>query len=181
MTMRLLVFGSRNLTARHLGVMRRFILAAVLYRWNEERGPIPLERILAARDSHDIAGMVPDDARFCEGVLWLHHGDGPPGRTPGAVGADKLAEVAASLEWPETRRVKRFPPNPEGGETWAHAAARRNAEMVATRPDVALCLHENLDMSKGSAMTAEFLKRAGIGYRYVRVTGAGAVVSVEDR
>lgn len=179
--MKLLVFGSRNLTARHLPVMRKFVLAAVLYRWSEERGPIPLERILAARTSNDLAGMVPDDARFHEGTLWLIHGDGPPGKTPGAVGADKLAEVAASLEWPDTRRCKRFPPNPVGDETWAQAAARRNAEMVAMKPDAALCFHENLDMSKGSAMTADFLRRAGIGYRYVRVTGAGAVVSVEDR
>lgn len=182
--MRVLVFGSRNLTARHLPVMRKFILAAVLYRWDEERGPIPLERILSARDSHDIGGMVPDDARFTEGTIWLIHGDGPPGKTPGAIGADKLAEVAASLEWPDTRRCKRFPPNvgPDATrEEWAQAARDRNLAMVAMRPDVALCFHENLDMSKGSAMTADFLNRASIGYRYVRVSGVGAVVSVEDR
>lgn len=179
--MRVLVFGSRNITARHLPVMRRFILASALYRWSEDRGPIPLERVLAATSSDDIAGMVPDDARFHEGVLWLIHGDGPPGKTPGAIGADKLAEVAASLEWPATRRVRRFPPNPEGAETWAQAAARRNAEMVAMRPDVSLCFHENLDMSRGSAMTAEFLKRAGLTFTYCRVSGAGELLGVERR
>lgn len=180
--MKLCVFGSRNLTARHLPVMRRFILAEVLYLCRGDRAePIPVERILAARRSDDLAGMVPDDARFHEGVLWLHHGDGPPGKAPGAMGADKLAEVAASLEWPDTRRVKRFPPEQQGAESWGQAAARRNAAMVAARHDRALCFHENLDMSKGSAMTAEFLKRAGIGFRYVRVSSAGAVVSVEER
>jgi hypothetical protein len=182
MTLRLLVFGSRNLTARHLGVMRRFILAEALYLSRGDRAaPIPVERILAAQSSDDLADLVPDDARFCEGTIWLYHGDGPPGRPPGAIGADKLSEVAASLEWTETRRVKRFPPEQQDGESWGQAAARRNAEMVAMRPDRALCFHENLDMSKGSAMTADFLQRAGVRFRYVRLTSAGAVVSVEDR
>jgi hypothetical protein len=182
MTLRLLVFGSRNLTARHHAVMRRFILAEALYLSRGDRAaPIPVERILAAQSSDDIAGLVPDDARFHDGVLWLVHGDGPPGRPPGAIGADKLAEVAASLEWPETRRVKRFPPVQQDGETWAQAAARRNRAMVDAKPDRALCFHENLDMSKGSAMTADFLQRAGVRFRYVRLTSAGAVVSVEDR
>lgn len=151
---RLLVFGSRNLTARHLPVMRDYMELARLQ--SEE-------------------WWTPGD-----GVL-LIHGDGPPGKTPGAVGADKLAEVAASLEWPDTRRCRRFPPTLIGDESWAQAAGRRNAEMVALRPDRALCFHENLDMSKGSSITAECLKRAGIPFRYVRLSGAGAVLSVEER
>jgi len=114
-------------------------------------------------------------------AIHLIHGDGPPGKTPGAVGADKLAEVAASLEWPDTRRCRRFPPEPGDGESWGVAAARRNAAMVAMRPDRALCFHTDLDRSKGSAMTAEFLTRAGLGYRYVRLSGAGEVLSVEER
>lgn len=180
--MKLLVFGSRNLTARHLPIMRRFILAeALYYTRGDSGGPIPLELIQRARTSDDIAGLVPDDARFNGGPLWLVHGDGPPGKTPGAIGADKLAEVAASLEWPDTRRCRRFPPTPVGDESWARAAGRRNAEMVALKPYRALCFHENLDMSKGSSITAECLKRAGIPFRYVRVSGAGAVLSVEER
>lgn len=152
--MKLLVFGSRNLTARHLRAMRAFMA---------------LDRLVS--DGWSQSG---------ESVL-LIHGDGPPGKTPGAIGADKLAEVAASLEWPDTRRVRRFPPTPVGDESWAQAAGRRNAEMVALKPDRALCFHENLDMSKGSSITAECLKRAGIAFRYVRLSGAGAVLSVEER
>jgi hypothetical protein len=152
--MKLLCFGSRNLTARHLPAMRSFLA---------------LDRL--AVDGWWTVGEP----------IQLIHGDGPPGRPPGAIGADKLAEVAASLEWPETRRVKRYHVTPEGGETWAHAAARRNRAMVDAKPDRALCFHENLDMSKGSAMTADFLQRAGVRFRYVRLTSAGAVVSVEDR
>lgn len=178
---RILVFGSRNLTARHLPVMRKFLLAEVLYCFENDMGPVPLEDILAATTSADLANMVPDDAEFHPGLLWLVHGDGPPGKTPGAIGADKLAEVAASLEWPDTRRVRRFPPTPVGDESWGAAAARRNAEMVALRPDRALCFHENLDASRGSIITAECLKRAGISFRYVRVASSGAVVTVEER
>lgn len=152
--MRLLVFGSRNLTAKHLPIMRTFL---------------SLDRM--AVEGWWTVGTP----------IQLIHGDGPPGKTPGAIGADKLAEVAASLEWPSTRRVRRFPPNPEGSETWAQAAARRNAEMVAMRPDVSLCFHENLDMSRGSAMTAEFLKRAGLSFTYIRVSGAGELLGVERR
>lgn len=151
---RILVFGSRNLTARHLNVLRDYMSMAKLAV----------------------------DGWWTQGdSLTLVHGDGPPGKSPGAIGADKLAEVAASLEWPDTRRVRRFPPTPVGDESWATAAARRNAEMVALKPDRALCVHENLDASRGSIITADCLKRAGIPFRYVRVSGAGAVVSVEER
>ena len=174
--MRLLVFGSRNLTARHLPAMRRYILASVLYSFEHDMGPVPLEWI-----DDSLASRVPDDAEFLPGPLFLLHGDGPPGKTPGAVGADKLAEVAASLEWPDTRRCRRFPPDQQEGESWGQAAARRNAAMVAMRPDRALCFHTDLDRSRGSAMTAEFLTRAGLHYRYVKLSNAGEVLTVEER
>lgn len=181
---RVLVFGSRNLTVRHLPVMRRFILAegmcAVDRRGDGGWCPIPLQTILDAESSDDIARMAPDDANYHERPL-LIHGDGPPGKKPGAIGADKLAEVAASLDWHVSRRVRRFPPEQQEGEAWGAAAARRNAAMVAQRPDRALCFHENLDMSKGSAMTAEFLARAGLHFRYVRVSQSGELLSVEER
>lgn len=187
---RLLVFGSRNLTARHLPAMRRFIAAESLWvtKWvrceeegsREVSGPLPLDLVMRARDSTDIQNLLPDDASR-HGSLLLIHGDGPPGKTPGAVGADKLAEVAASLEWPDTRRCRRFPPEQQEGESWGQAAARRNAAMVAMRPDRALCFHTDLDRSKGSAMTAEFLKKAGLGYRYVKLSSAGEVLAVEER
>lgn len=188
--MRILVFGSRNLTARHLPAMRRFIAAEALYTWetveSESEGwverfiPIPLDRILRATSSFDVQNFLPDDAALHSGLV-LIHGDGPPGKTPGAVGADKLAEIAASLEWPDTRRCRRFPPEQGEGESWGQAAARRNAAMVAMRPDRALCFHTDLDRSKGSAMTAEFLKRAGLGFRYIKLSSAGEVLAVEER
>lgn len=155
--MRLLVFGSRNLTARHLPIIR---------------GYLSLDR------------LIQEEWWQVDEALLLIHGDGPPGKTPGAIGADKLSEVAAALEWPDTRRGRRFPPDvgPDATrEEWAQAAARRNAAMVAAKPDRVLCFHENLDMSKGSAITADLLTRASIPFRYVRVSGAGEVVSVEDR
>lgn len=173
---RLLVFGSRNLTPKHLPAMRRFMLAEVLYSFENDMGPIPLDWI-----DDRLAHRVPDDAEFKPGFLYLIHGDGPPGKTPGAVGADKLAEIAASLEWPDTRRCRRFPPEQGEGESWGVAAARRNAAMVAMRPDRALCFHTDLDRSKGSAMTAEFLRKAGLGFRYIRLSNAGEVLAVEER
>lgn len=176
--MRLLVFGSRNLTARHLPAMRRFIAAEGCYVHNGQFGPVASELILSCRDSHDL--MSYNQIQFHD-ALTLLHGDGPPGKTPGAVGADKLAEVAASLEWPDTRRCRRFPPEHGEGESWGQAAARRNAAMVALRPDRALCFHTDLDRSRGSAMTADFLKRAGLGYRYIKLSSAGEVLTVEER
>lgn len=192
--MKVLVFGSRNLTARHLPAMRRFIAAEGLYKyqyiptkddtgegaWDERPMPLPLDLIMRARDSRDIQSLLPDDASL-HGSLVLIHGDGPPGKAPGALGADKLAEIAASLEWPDTRRCRRFPPEQAEGESWGQAAARRNAAMVARRPDRALCFHTDLDRSRGSSMTAEFLKKAGLGFRYVRLSGAGEVLTVEER
>lgn len=176
--MKVLVFGSRNLTARHLPAMRKFIAAEGCYVHDGQFGPVASDVILSCQTSDDLMGF--DQIQFHDGLV-LIHGDGPPGKTPGAVGADKLAEVAASLEWPDTRRCRRFPPDPAEGESWGVAAARRNAVMVAMRPDRALCFHTDLDRSRGSAMTAEFLTRAGIGYRYVKVSNAGEVLSVEER
>jgi len=189
---KVLVFGSRNLTARHLPAMRKFIATESMQKWvmledqNAPEGwverpmPLPLELIMRARDSGDIQSLMPDDAVGL-GRITLIHGDGPPGKTPGAVGADKLAEIAASLEWPDTRRCRRFPPEQGPDESWGQAAARRNAAMVALRPDRALCFHTDLDRSRGSAMTAEFLTKAGLHYRNVKLSNAGEVLTVEER
>ena len=83
--------------------------------------------------------------------------------------------------WPQRRKLRRYPATPEGTESWGQAAARRNAEMVAAKPHRVFCVHTNLDASKGSAMTSDMLKRAGIRFHLVTVTQAGAVVSVEER
>jgi hypothetical protein len=113
--------------------------------------------------------------------LILLHGDGPPGKVPGAIGADKLSELACMEGWPARRRLKRFPVEQRAGESWGQAAARRNAAMVAARPRRAYAIHTDLDASKGSSMTASFLTSAGIPYWYVRVRQSGELVSVEQR
>ena len=93
-----------------------------------------------------------------------------------------LAVLACMESWPDDRRRMRwFPPEPQGDETWAQAAGRRNREMVETRPDRAYCIHTDLDSSRGSSMTASLLTSAGISYWYIRVSQAGALVSVERR
>lgn len=176
---KILVFGSRSLTARHLPAMRWHMLAAASYTWTyrgteEVVSPIPLGWIgpeLRARE---------EDMRF-HSALTLIHGDGPPGKVPGCVGADRLSEIAASLEWPETRRVRRFPPEPMAGETWAAAAGRRNREMVDARPDFAICFHADPNLGRGSAITARLLTEAKIRWRLVLMKANGEIVKIEDR
>ena len=114
--------------------------------------------------------------------LHLLNGDGPPGaKVRGAVGADKLAVFACMETWPERRRVRWFPPEPKGGESWPQAAARRDVEMAEARPDRCYVIHENLDASRGSIITANALTRLGIPYSYLRVSPAGELVGVERR
>lgn len=177
---RVLVFGSRSLTAKHLPAMRWHMLAAIAYTWSwhgtEQRfNPIPLDWIGPELKRRE------EDMRLRSGPLTLIHGDGPPGKAAGSIGADKMAEIAASLEWPATRRVRRFPPEPHAGETWAAAAVRRNSEMVSMRPDFGLCFHTDPNLGRGSADTARKLKAAGLGFRLVLMSQAGAVLKVEDR
>lgn len=81
----------------------------------------------------------------------------------------------------EKRRMRWFPPEPQGDETWAQAAGRRNREMVEAKPERVYCVHTDLDSSKGSSITASLLTSAGIPCWYIRVTQAGAVASVEER
>ena len=155
--MRILVFGSRSLTAKHLPVVRHSV------------------RVVAS-------SMLDADGEWAvTAALVLVHGDGPPGRNPGSIGADKLSEIAASLSWPNGWRIRRFPPTPRQGETWAEAALRRNREMVAIKPDMALCFHTDPKLGVGSAYTARLLAEAGIPFRVILMKASGEVVSVEDR
>lgn len=174
--MRVLVFGSRNLTWKHLRMMRPLASHAAreacdLALW--------LEQAFQVARNDSLWGTVPELPE--SEPLVLLHGDGPPGRTPGAIGADKLAELACMEAWPERRRVRRFPVEQRPGESWGQAADRRNGEMVAARPHRAYCVHTDLDASKGSSITAGYLTAAGIPYWYVRVTPAGELVSVAQR
>lgn len=174
--MKILIFGSRSLNWRHLPVFR-----ALAFHARAEHPPhLPtwLPAVLANDDAPEWRQhQLPESE-----TLTLINGDGPPGKERGAVGADKLALLACMEGWPETkRRVRWFPPEPREGETWAQAAGRRNREMVAAKPDRVYAVHTSLDASRGSAMTAGFLREAGLPFWYIQVTQAGVVVAVEER
>lgn len=176
--MKVLIWGSRNLTSKHLPLFRGLARYAML------EVPPPLGAwILDAEDGAWRRPWLPDSS-----PLILFNGDGPPGsKVRGAVGADKLALLACMETWPERRRVRWFPPEPKRDatgkevETWAQAAARRDVEMAEARPDRAFCIHENLDSSRGSIITANALTRLGLRFHYLKVTPAGDLVSVEQR
>lgn len=151
--MRVLVFGSRNLTAKHV--------------------PSMVKRL------RKVAAMVARDDE-----LVLVHGDGPPGKsTPGAIGADKLSEVAALIAWwGRPWKVKRHPVEQQGDETWGQAAHRRNEAMAHTaKPVLAECFHTDAKLGKGSADTAALLHREGVGYHFTHLTTKGEVVAEEER
>lgn len=180
--MRVLIFGSRSLTWKHYDVMRHVATHATLaenvpYAAFVKRWTTPTNKLTAEEQAH-VHRWLPEDT-----VITLLNGDGPPGKERGAIGADKLAVFACMQGWwkYEKRRMRWFPPEPQGDETWAQAAGRRNRGMVETKPERVYCVHTDLDSSKGSSMTASLLKAAGIPFWYIRVTPAGAVVSVEER
>lgn len=179
--MKVLFFGTRNASPKWLEVMRLCVQHAAC------------EQDFSLKDwlESDHLSRV---AAFARRELWLVreqtplrflHGDGPPGEAkPGKgcpVGVDRLSEVAVVLEAPRHARVLRFPVQQAAGESWAMAAARRNQAMVKQLPDRAYCLHTDLDASKGSTITAGFLKAARLPFWYVRLTPAGKLVSVEER
>lgn len=167
--MRVLFFGSRSLTWKHLETMRALAFHALYAE------PPPLADFLAHLDVARLSPLPETES------LVLLHGDGPPGKNPGAIGADKLSEVACMERWPARRVLRRFPADPVGDESWGQAAARRNAAMVAAKPHRVYCCHTDLDASKGSAMTAGMLTRAGIRFFYTKVSMSGQVLSVEER
>lgn len=130
--MRLLVCGSRNLGAESLQFMARTILAA------------------ANPDLH----LVP---RFT-----LIHGDGPPGSRPGAIGADKLSELAALLSTQgEELSIKRFP------AAWKlhgpKAGPLRNQQMLDEgKPDLVLAFHTDPSLGRGTADMVRRARNAGV-------------------
>lgn len=178
--MRILIWGSRSLTWKHFGVMRAVALYASLSHVHDECGGVP--PLSVGLFPLLLAGGDDDWHRLPESEpLVLLHGDGPPGKTPGAVGADKLAEGACMLEWPERRRIRRFPVEQKEGETWGKAAARRDVAMAEARPDRAFCIHTDLDSSKGSIITARALTARRVGYWYVQTSASGSVLKVQKR
>lgn len=180
--MKILIFGSRSLTWKHYAAMSHIATHATLaenvpFAQFVERWTKP-GNLLTPEEADYRYPWHPENT-----VLTLLNGDGPPGKERGAIGADKLAVFACMQGWVKypRKRIRWFPPEPTAGETWAHAAARRNRQMVEEMPDRAYCVHSNLDASRGSSMTASFLREAGIPFWLVTVTLAGAVVSVEER
>lgn len=176
--MRVLMWGSRSLTWKHLPVMRAVARYATFVR-QPDLG-LWLPEALADADSRVWAEeWLPESE-----PLVLIHGDGPPGKTPGAVGADKLAEGACFLEWPERRVLRRYPVDAPPGAThqeWSRAAAKRDVAMADARPDRAFCIHTDLDSSKGSIITARALTARRIGYWYVQTSASGSVLKVQKR
>lgn len=149
--MTLLVFGSRNLGARHLRA-----LTSVLSR---------------------VAETVGQDVK-----LVLVHGDGPPGTQPGAIGADKLSEAAASMAWEgRPRSVRRFPANWK--QEGADAGPRRNRRMAqeTPKPYRAICFHMDPELGQGSKGMAYELRRAGVPYLLVLLGAQGEIIREEER
>jgi hypothetical protein len=169
--MRVMIFGSRSLTWKHLPIVRLVAVHAAM-----AQPPDLGDWLRSARGVPKLVEWLPDT----EPVILLH-GDGPPGGVPGAIGCDKLAELACMEAWPARRSLRRFPVEQRAGETWGQAAARRNGAMVAARPHRVYVVHTDLDSSKGSSMTAGFLTAAGIPYAYVRCKQSGELVGVEQR
>src|SRR5690606_41809521 len=102
--------------------------------------------------------------------LVLVHGAGPRGKQTGAIGADMLSEVAAHLAWRgRSRAVRRYPVEPGPTESWAQAAARRDAAMAHGPLAVAPCLHTDARLGRGTRLTAEALERRPAGSRYLLV------------
>jgi hypothetical protein len=183
--MKVLMFGSRALTWKHLPVFRALALhAALATGFHDEPGGVPLMSMDLLRFM--MRGGDDEWPRHRD-TMTLLNGDGPPGKGRGEVGADKLALLACMEKWSEERRrVRWFKPeeDPEykaGTVTWGQAAARRDVAMAEARPDRVYCVHTNLDASKGSIITARALTERGIRFWYARVTMAGDVVSVEER
>ena len=178
--MRVLIFGSRSLTWKHLPIFRAVALHSTLsLGFENEPGGVPAmsERLIG----HLMSGGDDEWPRH-EHHLVLINGDGPPGKERGAIGADKLAVLACMEGWREDRRrIRWFPPDPEAGETWGQAAGRRNRQMVEMQPHRSYCIHTDLDSSKGSSMTASMLTGRGQGFWYIRVSAVGGLLEVQRR
>lgn len=181
MSLRVLMWGSRSLTWRHLPVFRALALHSML-----DATDSPLPDLVSWIPS--VAGQTPDAFRLVTTTesLTLLNGDGPPGKERGAVGADKLALLAAMEAWPEAqRRVRWFKPEDlqakQPGLTWGQAAATRDVAMAEARPHRAYVVHTNLEASRGSIITARALHERGLAFWYVQVRPSGEVLAAEER
>ncbi len=172
--MNVLVIGSRSLSSKHLDVMRLVVRHAVA----AAAPPLPQWLKNAERYCGTFRPMP-----LSEGAsILLMHGDDRPSKRSGSIGAGKLAECAARVEWQGQWAVRRFPvEHAATEEPWEAAADRRNAAFVAAKPHRVYCVHPRLDSSGGSLATAKALTKAGIRFWHVQVTVGGGVIGVEER
>lgn len=183
-SLRVLMWGSRSLTWRHLPVFRALALHSTLSTgFHAEPGGVPLMSMDLLRF---LMGGGDDEWTRHGMPMCLLNGDGPPGKERGAVGADKLALLAAMEVWPEAqRRVRWYKPEDlqakQPGLTWGQAAAMRDIAMAEARPHRAYVVHTNLEASRGSIIAARALHERGLAFWYVHVKPSGDVVAVEER
>jgi hypothetical protein len=125
--MRILVFGSSSLTAKHLRVVREYL--------------------------RDLLEELPEGEKIV-----LTHTDRAPGKAKGAIGAARLAEVAAMDVWPnETRRLC------------------RTDDVFLYKLDRVFCFHTDPDLGKESSAMLERVKAKGLACRVILMSEAGEV------
>lgn len=178
---RVLIWGSRSLTWKHLHLFEDIAWHAVL------ANPWPLADFI----HHIHLSPAPKEGGpdFSEVPrVTLLNGDGPPGRSvPGAIGADHLAVFACMRKWhrQESRSIRWHRPESlqakQPGLSWAQAAAMRDVAMAQARPERAYCVHTDLDSSRGSIITANALTELGLPFWYVRCSAAGELLEVQLR
>lgn len=152
--MRVLVFGSRNLGARHLNAMVETLAWAVREAAAEEKLVL-------------VHGVGPRGKR--------------PGAI-GADMLSEVAALLAWRGRP--RGVRRVPVAPQAGESWAQAAARRNLAMVAMKTELSLCFHTDERLGRGSLITAQALEAnrpEGSRYLLVLLNEQGTILRKEQR
>lgn len=172
--MNVLIFGSRSLSSKHLTAMRLVMRHAVA------AAAPPLGQWL--ENSEGSCGLTRPVTLSTDASILLLHGDDIPSKRSGSIGAGKLADCAARVEWQGHWAVRRFPvEHAATEETWDAAADRRSAAFVAAKPHRIYCLHPRLDTSGGSLRTAKALTQAGIRFWHVQVTVGGGVIGVEER
>lgn len=174
---RALVFGSRSLTTRHLTIMRLVARHAMF-----EGSARPLADWMKMADNEERLWELRPLRLHDGGSFLLMHADDMPSRRSGAIGAAKLAECAARIEWAGQWTSRRFSVEHDVGvEKYEVAEERRNAAIIAAKPNRIYCVHPHLDKPGASLNLANALTRSGLRFWHIHVTHGGAVVTVEER
>ena len=174
---RVLVFGSRSLTTKHLTIMRLVVRHALF-----EGSSRPLADWMKLSEQEERLWELRPLRLHDGGSFLLMHGDDMPSRRSGAIGAAKLAECAARVEWAGQWASRRFAVEHVAGvEPYDVAEERRNAAIIAAQPHRIYCVHPHLDRAGASLNLANALTRAGLRFWHIHVTHGGAVANVEER